>query len=157
MELHFIFHKISGGTILERHWSEDTSNIPVVSEYFQGSLTIKRKIIPKKGEDIFDSVIISWPDQNSVEVQFILEKHPDQSYSWKANECGKLELFCASNAPKSWLIDNQSKKLIRWSSESLGDQAILGKIEEKIRFHLKNFVDSFFSVSVFKHISENGY
>ena len=135
MALHYIsfFHKFLGGTILERQWSEDKLNIPVISEYFQGRLTIIRKIIPKKGEDIYDNVIISWPDQKSVEVQFILEKHLDQSYSWKAYECGKLELFCASNAPKSWLIDNQSKKLIRWSSESLGDQAILGKNEEMIR------------------------
>ena len=41
----------------------------------------------------------------------------------------KLRLYCEVNSPKTWLVNQQSKKLIRWSSETLGDGAHTGSLK----------------------------
>ena len=59
---------------------------------------------------------------------------PDESYAWKADNNGIMKLYCDVNGPKTWLVNQQSKKLIRWSSETLGDGAQTGSLKVCLHF-----------------------
>ena len=59
---------------------------------------------------------------------------PDESYAWKADNNGIMKLYCDVNGPKTWLVNQQSKKLIRWSSETLGDGAQTGSLKVYLHF-----------------------
>ena len=134
---HLVDKRLSGAVCLERTFSkkgdkeqEEIKMLPV--SHFEGCLTLKRKLIRKKNpnDTLTDSVIISWPTERSVFVQFMIDENENESYAFKVDEVEKkLQLFSATNAPKSWLNKCLSKKLIQWSLEPLGDQALTGSLK----------------------------
>jgi len=100
--------------------------IPKVSN--DKNLVIKRSLILKKKNTISsDLVIWTWNNPDTAEVNIIPEDDRDQKYSIRlVKKSQQLQLYCSKKSPKSWIKHILVKKLLKWSSEKLSDQALTG-------------------------------
>ena len=90
-------------------------------------IAIKRNLMLKKKEQTsHDFVIWDWTEPEAVEFLVIPEGDCLQAYALKVDKSSKqIQLSCDKKAPKSWLKHILVKKVLKWSSEKLSDQALL--------------------------------
>ena len=91
------------------------------------NVVIIRKLLKKKDKTSHDMVIWNWIDPDIAEVHVVPERDSAQKYALKVTKkSNQLQLFCNPKAPKTWLKHILVKKVLKWSSEKLSDQALSG-------------------------------
>ena len=93
----------------------------------QNVVIIRNLLLKKKDKTSHDIVIWNWIDPDIAEVHVVPERDSAQKYSLKVTKkSNQLQLFCNPKAPKTWLKHILVKKVLKWSSEKLSDQALSG-------------------------------
>ena len=93
----------------------------------QNVVILRNLLLKKKDKKSHDMVIWNWIDPDIAEVHVVPERDSAQKYALKVTrKSNQLQLFCNPKAPKTWLKHILVKKVLKWSSEKLSDQALSG-------------------------------